>query len=308
VAVQTSTIRVVADTSQAERALGRLNTALTSLVTAASVVAFAKFADEITNVQNKLALVTQEGQSASEVFRIIGKSAIELGAPLKDVGDLFFRVANNTKDLGLKQTEQLAITNNLIKGFQLTGATMGEVSGGVVQLGQAFAQGVLRGDELNSVMEQLPMVADALAKKFDVQRGALKYLGEQGRITSKDLSDAILESGKAIDEAWANKLPTITQAFNTLSNSFKVAAGESSEFKDISATLAIALLKIANAGVKVIKFFEEWGGVIKTVLGLLAGLAAYTWVGKILGSIGGASCKRVWHYYACRWWWFISIC
>ncbi len=165
-AVQTSTIRVVADTSQAERALGRLNTALTSLVTAASVVAFAKFADEITNVQNKLALVTQEGQSASEVFRIIGKSAIELGAPLKDVGDLFFRVANNTKDLGLKQTEQLAITNNLIKGFQLTGATMGEVSGGVVQLGQAFAQGVLRGDELNSVMEQLPMVADALAKKL----------------------------------------------------------------------------------------------------------------------------------------------
>lgn len=288
-ATETTTIKVVADTREAERALGRLNTALGALVTGAAITQFARFADEVTNLQNKLSLVTQEGQSSAQMFQIVAKSAIQLGAPLKDVGDLFFRVANNTRDLGLRQTEQIKITETLIKGFQLTGATAGEVAGGVVQLGQAFAIGVLRGDELNSVMESLPMVAQALADKFGVQTGALKMLGEQGKITSKDLADAILASGSAIDTAWGNKLPTITGAFNSVTTAMQTAFQQSSVGAGASEALGIALIKIATALVNVIKFFEEWGAVIKTVISVLAALAAFTVVGRVLGAIGAAA-------------------
>jgi tape measure domain-containing protein len=286
VATQTTTIVVKADTSQAERALGRLNGALGALVTAASITAFAKFSDSVANLQNKLSLVTQEGQSASEAFRVVAKSAINLGAPLKDVGDLFFRIANNTKDLGLAQTEQIKITETLIKGFQLTGATAGEVAGGVVQLGQAFAVGVLRGDELNSVLESLPLVAQALADKFGVQTGALKALGEQGRITSKDLSDAILKSGESIDKAWGNKLPTIEEQLNRMSTALGVAFQSANNGIGISEALGFAILKITVALVKVIKFFEDWGDTIKFVISLIGGLLAFTVVGRVLGAIG----------------------
>ena len=288
-AVETTTIKVVADTREAERALGRLNTALGALVTGAALAGFARFADGVTNLQNKLALVTQEGQSTAQMFNIVAKSAIQLGAPMKDVGDLFFRVANNTKDLGLRQTEQIKITETLIKGFQLTGATAGEVAGGVVQLGQAFAVGVLRGDELNSVLESLPLVAQALADKFGVQTGALKALGEQGRITSRDLADAILTSGQAIDTAFGNKLPTITEQFVRMQNALGVAFQQVNGGVGISEALGLALLKITVALVKVITFFEDWGGAIKTVLSILAGLAAFTIVGRILGAIGAAA-------------------
>jgi tape measure domain-containing protein len=289
VATQTTTIVVKADTSQAERALGRLNGALGALVTAASITAFARFSDSIANLQNKLSLVTQEGQTASDAFKVVAKSAINLGAPLKDVGDLFFRVANNTRDLGLAQTDQIKITETLIKGFQLTGATAGEVAGGVVQLGQAFAVGVLRGDELNSVLESLPLVAQALADKFGVQTGALKALGEQGRITSKDLSDAILTSGESIDKAWGNKLPTIEAQFNRFQTALGVAFQSANNGIGISEALGFALLKITVALVKVIKFFEDWGGTLKTVLSILAGLAAFTIVGRVLSAIGAAA-------------------
>lgn len=281
-------IRITADTSQAERALGRLNTALGSLVTVASLSALVKFTDSLTGLQNKLSLVTQEGQSTSDAFNVVAKSALMLGAPLKDVGDLFFRVANNTKDLSLTQREQIGITETLIKGFQLTGASMAEVQGGVIQLGQAFAQGVLRGDELNSVMESLPMVADALATKFGVQRGALKALGEQGRITSKDLKDAIQSSGVAIDEAWGKRIPSITENFNRMQTALGVAFTQSGAGISISETLSLALLKITYALVQVIKFFEDWGGVIKTVLSLLGALAAFTVVGKVVTWFFGA--------------------
>ena len=299
-AVETTTIKVVADTRDAERALGRLNTALGALVTGAAIASFARFADSVTNLQNKLALVTQEGQNASQMFQVVAKSAIQLGAPLKDVGDLFFRVANNTKDLGLAQTDQIKITETLIKGFQLTGATAGEVAGGVVQLGQAFAVGVLRGDELNSVLESLPLVAQALADKFNVQVGALKALGEQGRITSKDLADAILTSGAAIDQAFGNKIPTLTEQFNRFQTSIQTAFQQSSGGVAISEALGIALLKITIALVKVIKFFEDWGDTIKQVIAVLGALAAFTIVGRVLSAIGSGAMAVVGAFGALR--------
>lgn len=280
-------IKVVVDSSQAERALGNLNGMLKGLVTTAALASVAKFTDGIANLQNKLSLVTQEGQNADDVFKIMAKSAISLGAPLKDVGDLFFRVANNTKDLSLTQKDQVAITETLIKGFQLTGQTMGETQGAIIQLGQAFAQGTLRGDELNSVLEALPMVSDALAEKFGVQRGALKALGEQGKITSKDLSDAILASGASIDQAWLNKIPTVEQSFNKLQTALQLAFQQVNGGVGIGEAMSMALIKITVALVQVIKFFEDWGGVIKTVLSLLGALAAFSIVGKVLGVIGG---------------------
>jgi len=280
-------IKVVADTSQAERALGNLNGMLKGLVTASALTSMAKFADSITNLQNKLSLVTQEGQSADEAFKIMAKSAINLGAPLKDVGDLFFRVANNTKDLGLAQKDQVAITETLIKGFQLTGQTMGETAGAITQLGQAFSQGVLRGDELNSVLEALPMVADALAQKFGVQRGALKALGEQGKITSKDLSDAILASGASIDKAWGNKLPTIAQSFSTLQTALAVAFQQFDQSTGTSQAFSLALIKIANALVTVIDFFEEWGSIILAVAEVALGVKLFRAINKITAPLLG---------------------
>jgi len=268
--VEKTTIVVEADTRQAERALGNLQGALRGLLTIGAISGLAKqfidLADASTNLQNKMGLVVQEGQTSNQLFLVMAKSAMALGAPLADVGDLFFRIANNTKDLGLAQTDQLKITETLIKGFQLTGQSMGETKGAIVQLGQAFAVGTLRGDELNSVLEALPMVSDALAAKFGVQRGALKALGEQGKITSKDLKDAILESGVAIDKAWANKIPTVAQSFNTLQTAITVAVGQFDKATGTSQAFSLAILKIATALVQVINFFEKWGGAISFVV------------------------------------------
>lgn len=259
-------IKITADTSQAERALGSLTNSLKALVSVTAVVGlakqFAQLSDQATNLQNKLNLVTQSGQTSAQLFDVMTKTANNLGAPLQEVGDLFFRIANNTKDLGLAQTDQLRITELLTKGFQLTGMSMGEAAGAVVQLGQGFAVGTLRGDELNSVLESLPMVADAIAAKFGVQRGALKALGEQGKISSKDLADAILASGQSLDEAYTKRLPTIQNAFNVLSNTFTTVAGKVNENTGAGAALSLVLVKLANTVLDVYDFFDKWGGAI----------------------------------------------
>jgi tape measure domain-containing protein len=269
-ATQTTTIKVVADTAQAERALGGLQTSLKGLVTVAAagaiVSSFLKIADAATNLENKMRQVTAAGQTSTQLFAVIGSTANSLGATIEDVGDLFYRLSLNTKDLNISQRDTLRITELLIKGFQLTGASVAETQGAVIQLGQAFGQGVLRGDELRSVMEGLPLVAQALADKFGVQRGALKALGEQGKISSRDLRDAILASGQALDTAFTNRIPTVQNAFNSLSNTFKIYYSQTEQGKQVQAALGLALIKIATVLVQVINFFEKWGKIILYVV------------------------------------------
>ena len=252
-------IKITADTSQAERALGRLNNTLSGLATVASVVAFSKFADSLTNMQNKLNQVTVSGQSANDLFNVMAKTSLELGSNLSDTTELFYKMSINTKDLGLTQSETLRTTNLLIKGFQLSGMSMAEASSATVQLGQAFGQGYLRGDELNTVMERLPMVAEALSVKFNVQRGALKALAEQGKITSKDLNDAINQSGATLEQAWGQRIPTISENFQRLSTVVGVVSTRLDEQTGASRILSYALLIVAEAVIDVSEWFSKWG-------------------------------------------------
>lgn len=288
-ATQTTTIKVVADTAQAERALGGLQTSLKGLVTVAAagaiVSSFLKIADAATNLENKMRQVTAAGQTSTQLFALIGSTANNLGATIEDVGDLFYRLSLNTKDLNISQRDTLRITELLIKGFQLTGASVAETQGAVIQLGQAFGQGVLRGDELRSVMEGLPLVAQALADKFGVQRGALKALGEQGKISSRDLRDAILASGQALDQAFTNRIPTVQNAFNTLSNTFKIYYSQTEQGKQAQAALGLALLKIANAAITVINAFSKFIEIFKIVVAVVASIAAFTVIGRVFSAL-----------------------
>ena len=284
-ATETTTIKVVADTSQAERALASLGSVISGLAVLGLAQQFVKLSDASANLQNKLSLVTVEGQKAGDIFKFVAASSNRLGASLNDVGNLFFQVSNNSKDLGLSQETNLKITENLIKGFQLTGQSMAEVQGSITQLGQAFSIGTLRGDELNSVMEGLPIVAQTLAKNLGVTTGALKAMGEQGRISSQDLANAILESGKALDSAYMNKIPTISAAFKVFSNSIQVMVNDTNNAEGITAKLSKAILILTEFIIDVNDWFKEWGGTIMEVIKILGTLAAFTVAGKIFGAI-----------------------
>jgi tape measure domain-containing protein len=269
-----ATLRVTADTREAERSLGRLQSGLKGLAGAIALGGLTKefvdLSNTLTNLENKLRLVTQEGQTSADLFKVLNSTAINLGSPLKDVGDLFFRIANNTRDLGLAQTDQLRVTEVMLKAFMNTGVSMTEASGAVIQFGQALSLGTLRGEELNSILEQAPPIADAIAAKFGVTRGALKALGEQGKISSKDIISGVLAAGVSIDAAFASRIPTIANAFASLSN---VVAGLSQRFDQqtgASRAISYAILVVADSIITVYEWFQKWGGAIMLVVEVLA--------------------------------------
>jgi hypothetical protein len=76
----------------------------------------------------------------------------------------------------------------------------------------------LRGDELRSIMEQLPMVADIIARHLGVTRGELWALGHQGKITSLDLVEAFRDAREEIEERFGKFVPTLAQGFIAMRN------------------------------------------------------------------------------------------
>ncbi len=125
----------------------------------------------------------------------------------------------------------------------ISGASAQEASAGLIQLSQGLASGTLRGDELRSVLEQLPKVADVIAQSLGITRGELRTFGEQGLITAEQVTTAFLEAGDELDRQFKQTAPTLGQAVVGLQNSFVEFGGA---IKDIVAPPVIAFLRAVS--------------------------------------------------------------
>jgi len=251
---------IIVDTSKALTSINGLKTALAGLATGQAAAGIAQIMDNATNLSNRLNMVTQTGQSTQQAFDLMSKSALTLGVPLKDVGNLFFRIANNTKDLGLTQKEQLRVTELLNKSFQTTGATAGEAASASLQFSQALAAGTLRGDELNSILENAPGLAQALATSLGVTTGALKEMGKAGELTADKVIKGFMEGGAKIDSDFAKRLPTIDQSLTQISTTFDILVAQFDKATGASSVLAAALIEIAITMVELRNAFTGQGG------------------------------------------------
>jgi lambda family phage tail tape measure protein len=265
-----STYTINVETTAAIRSINQLNSALAGLATGIVVKGFTEIIDKTTNLTNKLTQVTQEGQNSAQLFALMTKTANSLSVPLKDVSDLFFRIANNTRDLGLAQTDQLRLTELLNKAFQLTGLTTAEASASVLQFGQALAVGTVNGDELRSILENAPPVAQALAKSLGVTVGALKELGSQGKISSRQLVNAMLEAGDGIDAAYKDRIPTISGAWSVFGNTVDSVVDKFNKQHHVVEGVAIAIIKLSTVVINISNFFDKWGTRLYVFGGVIA--------------------------------------
>lgn len=274
-------LRVRADTTQAQRALGTLNTALASLVTVATAQALIRVADSATNLSNRLRQVSETTAHTNLLFNELVQVANNARTPLATTGDLFFRIARSADSLGISQRQALTVTELVSKGISAAGMSAAEASGPLLQFGQALQSGRFQGDELRSILEGLPVVSRALATSLGVPIGALKKLGSEGKISAKQVVDALLQAKGVIEKDFAKTLPTIGQAFTVLQNNFTAfiakldsSLGLSKNSAGALVTLAAAVQSLSNNIATVIDFFKILGQIAITVF-------LYTFAGRI---------------------------
>lgn len=217
------------------RAFGAIGAAL-------SVREILRQADAYQQLQNRLRVVVGDTGALRDVTEKLFQIAQNTRSSFEGTVELYARLANSAKELGVKQSDLLLFTERVNKAIILSGASATEAQAGLIQLSQGLASGALRGDELRSVLEQLPAVADVIAKSLGVTRGELRQLGGEGKITAQVVLDAFVKAGQGLDESFAKTVPTLGQAFTVLGNSVLSFIGQVDQAAGVTGAISRAVI------------------------------------------------------------------
>lgn len=202
--------------------------------------------------------------------------------------------------------EAIAFAEQLNKLYKIGGASLEQQKAGTLQITQALASGVLRGDEFNSMMENAPLVAQKLARHLGVSVGQLRAMAKDGQLTGDTLKNALLGSAVETNAEFA-KMPMtfsdmMTQVGNVASYAFQPLIQAWQEFinstagKNFMAGLETAMFAIGQIALWLFNLFVAgWNwvteniNVVMTALILLAAVALIAGVAMfVAGLMAGA--------------------
>ena len=128
--------------------------------------------------------------------RLALESGRKFGLSVTESNRAFAQLYGRLRPLGISLND----INTAFVGFntaaKVSGATAQESAGALLQLTQALGSGVLRGQELNSVLEQAPGLVVALTKELDVPISKIRKLAQEGKITSEVVIRALQRAGE----------------------------------------------------------------------------------------------------------------
>lgn len=275
------TRQVKRELNELERQARNLNRVLVAtfagISTVAAVRSIVRLLDAFNQIENRLRVVTTSQSNLNAVFDELFAISQRSRSSLQGTVDLYSRLAISSRELGVSQRELLQFTESVNKAIIVSGASFREANQGLIQLSQGIASGTLRGDELRSVLEQLPVVADVIAKELGVTRGELRKLGEEGKITANDIITAFQNAEAEIEENFAKTVPTLSQSLQVLGDNFIRLTGQLDNALGITEFLSRAIL-----------FLNENLEAVFLVLQVIIPALAVRFVAGLLSAASGA--------------------
>lgn len=195
-------------------------------------------ADLYSNLNARLSLVNEKQSGFNVTIADTSELARRTHTPLEATTDLMASLARAGEGLGLGQSQVLRLTETINKANQVAGGSSQASEAAVRQLIQGLQSGVLRGDEFNSVMEQSPRLARAMADGLGVPVGALRGMAEDGELTAERIIKAMQSQASAIDAEFARLPLTIGRSITDLSTNWTEFIGEMDKGSGASASVA----------------------------------------------------------------------
>ena len=195
------------------------------------------YADSYTGMVNKLKLVTTTQTELSRAMSDTHQIAQGTASDWSGVVDVYTKFQKISDRLGLSQKEVARITETVTKSVGMSGASADEAQRSLIQFSQGLSLGVLRGQDLNSVMQQTPGLTDAIAKGMGVTSDKLKQMGADNVLTTESVVTALKKVADSVDEEYAKTATTVASSFNLIKNEsirmvgeFDSATGASAKF------------------------------------------------------------------------------
>lgn len=223
-----------------------LTSAMAALGIGASATEIARTADEFKVLEARIGLVTSKSGNFTQAFEGVKKIAIETRSNLTATAELFTRVKTATDQLGYSQERALNLTDLVNKSLIVGGGLAASNEAAIYQFNQALQSGVLRGEEFNSVMEQAPRLARALADGLDVNIGKLRAMAGEGKLTSEVIVKALESQSKALNAEFGKMPVTIGQSIENLKTAWTLYIGEADSATGASERVANAIKLVSE--------------------------------------------------------------
>ncbi|MXH59811.1 phage tail tape measure protein [Escherichia coli] len=263
----------------------QINTAKSSALNMAGAFAGAfatghliSLADEWNSVNARLKQASQSTDDFQVSQRELMAISQRTGTAFSDNASLFARSAASMREYGYSSEEVLKVTEAISTGLKLSGASAAEASSVITQFSQALAQGVLRGEEFNSVNENGDRVIRALAAGMGVARKDLKAMADNGKLTADKVVPALISQLGALRDEYAAMPDTVSSSATKVENAFMAWVGGANEASGVTKTLSGVLNGIA-------------GNIdtVATAAGALVAVGVARYFGNMASSAGSAT-------------------
>ncbi|MER2006725.1 MAG: tape measure protein [Psychrobacillus sp.] len=234
--------------------------------------------------------------------QLIFEAAQRAYSSFKDTADLVTRIGMNAGDAFGSTTEVIAFSELVQKQFGIAGASAVEASNATIQLSQALASGVLRGDELNSIFEQAPNLIMSIADYLEVPIGAIRDMAADGEITADIVKKAMFTAADDINKKFDSMPVTWGQTWTVFKNEALMAfsgvlryineIANNENFKVMFEGLKQSLYTIAAITMQALEIlgeisgflYENWsiiGPIILGVAGAMIFLSTYLMAARV---------------------------
>ncbi|WP_165369459.1 phage tail tape measure protein, partial [Escherichia coli] len=275
------------------RALAELNSQLTEIrgsavgMAGAFAGAFAtghliSLADEWSSVNARLKQASQSSDEFSSSQKVLMDISQRTGTAFSDNAALFARSAASMREYGYSAGDVLKVTEAISTGLKISGASTAEAGSVITQFSQALAQGVLRGEEFNSVNESGDRIIRALAAGMGVARKDLKAMADDGKLTADKVVPALISQLGVLRDEYAAMPETVSDGITKVENAFMAWVGGANEASGATKTLSGVLNGVA-------------GNIdnVATAAGALVAVGVARYFGNMAAGVGKATTELI---------------
>ena len=214
--------RLGRETQKTNDQAGKLLSTIKRIAAAAGVTtlvrSFLDFSDTQAQINARLNLMNDGFQTTNELSEMIYQSALRSKAAYSDTADVVGKMGLNAGNAFSSNQELIAFTEQVNKQFKIGGASAQEQSNAMVQLTQAMAAGVLRGQNLNSILAAAPGIARTIEESMGWASGSIKQYAEDGKVTASVVKNALLDMADQTNQKFESIPMTLSDAMTQAQN------------------------------------------------------------------------------------------
>lgn len=241
--------RLNAEVKKSPNIMAQFRSALVAIAAVRAASHLVEFADSVTRMSNTLKVATSSTEEYNQAMNFLRNISRETRTDVEANATVYSRLLRSTQGLSFTTQDLEKTMRGLTLAVKVGGATSQEARNSLIQFSQSLASGALRGDELRSVAEQLPALANAIGKEFGVAGGQLLAFAKAnpGVLETEKVIRGVMNGVAAMEEQFKKMGPTLTEGFIAIRNELLFFIQDVNNSTGVLNVMAWALIGISRS-------------------------------------------------------------